>query len=182
MSQSMSFAALDELRDLEITLDGERMFAAQHETPSQRLACAIVCYGTRIVGLALLVIAAVMILREQILDAFYIGIFGLTLLIGGLMGMRQYQNDPRRLVLDANRLAYSDPWNEIYREFPRSACLEVYCERDGDGCALHVTHPDHRAELLIAGLPPDIGQQIANRINQRLQSARGSALLIPTPG
>ncbi|MCL4247467.1 MAG: hypothetical protein KJ065_04915 [Anaerolineae bacterium] len=182
MTQSLSFAALDELRDLEITLDGERLFAAERETPAQRIACAIICHGTRIVGLALLVIAAVMILREQILDAFYTGIFGLTLLIGGLMGLRQYQNDPRRLVLDATRLAYSDPWNDIYRAFPRSACLEVYCERDGERCALHVTHPDHRADILIEGLPLDIGQQIASRINHRLQLAPSSALLIPTAG
>ncbi|MBE0688692.1 MAG: hypothetical protein IH587_01045 [Anaerolineae bacterium] len=177
MSQSLSFEALYELDDLEVVVDGVRLFEIEQKTPSERIVCTIVCHGTRLVGSALLVLAALMIAFQQALDAFYVGIFGLTLLVGGLVGLRQFQNASRRLVLDKDKLTFLDNWNNIYREFPRSACLEVYCERDGDRCDVRVTHPNHTVNVVIEALPSEIAQQIANRLNQRLQSARSERLI-----
>jgi len=181
MSESLSLETLDALDDLQVVIDGERLFTTGHNTPTQQLICTIICNGTRLAGTLLLVLAALMIAWEQVLDAFYVGLFGLTLLLGALIGLRQFQNDPRRLVLDAERLSFLDSWNNIYREFPRSACLEVLCECAGEHCDLRVLHPNHTVNVVIEGLPRVIGQQIANRLNQRLRAAGGEHVIPAAP-
>lgn len=168
MSTVLPCASSEALKNFEVEIDGERLFEAQLSSRRERILCSIVCCGTRLTGLILLVVAAVMIWRGGVLDAILVGGFGLTLIIGGIMGLEQFQNVPKRLILSGNQLTYVDNWTGLKRQFSRETCLEARCGTDDAGCGIYIIHPDQQVELLVDGIPGDIAQQITQVLNRHL--------------
>jgi hypothetical protein len=161
----------DEIRTLEVVLDGEPMFAADHSTRFDRLFCSIMCIGLRLIGTVLLVLAGIVMYRGEGVGAMNLGMLGLVVLLAGVIGVRQYQNAPRRIILDHSGLIYTDEWTGVRRRFPRISVLEAHCGHAEGSCAVYVVHPDQHVDLLLDGITPDIAQQVSAAINQHLQPA-----------
>lgn len=174
LSISMPCADLETLKNLEVIIDGERLFEAQRRTLGDRITCAVLTLGTRIIGLVLLAVAVINILRADPIVALYAGSFGVLMILAGNIGLRQFQNAPRRLILDENSLRFVDSWMGVERRFPRQGCLEVQCGSTDAGCAVYLTHPDKHIELLIEGVPHEAAIKIAETINRHLEPVRSA--------
>lgn len=168
MGATYSQRTRDFLDTFEVILDGERLFAAHARSPSDRLLCMLICGGTRIGAVALLGVALMMNAQGDSFGAFYVAVFGLTLLFGSLVGMREYQNTPARILLDDNTLTYVDPWTGRSRVFPRNSCLNVRCARNSGACSIYVVHPDNGMDLLVDGLPREVLPELVQSLNAHL--------------
>lgn len=168
MSASIPVSDQDAIANLQVEIDGQTLYAGQRRTRCDRITCMLVCGGTRLGGSALLVIAAWLALRDDWIGAFNTFIFGATLLIGGIIGLRQFQNAPQRLVLNAEGLTYIDTWTGTRRHFERPECVETRCGSSNEGCAIYVLHPNHGIDLLIDDLPHDVATNIVQTLNAHL--------------
>jgi hypothetical protein len=168
MATQYKEATRDFLDTLEVILDGERLFTAQARSKADRFLCALICGGTRLGGVLLLVVALMMNARGDTFGAFYVAVFGLTLFFGSLVGMREYQNTPARIELDDKALRYTDPWTGRQRVFPRNSCLNVRCARSAGECSIYVVHPDNGMDLLVDGLPREVLPELVQSLNAHL--------------
>lgn len=167
-------ATVEALKNLEIVIDGERLFEEQRRTRGECAMCCVLRFGVQLSGVVLLLLAGWMALRGDYVALFYMGILGTTLLVGGLVGLRQYQNAPQRITLNDDSLIFHDTWTNDKRVFPRTDCLEVRTCKD-EGCgAIFVVQPDGQLARLVDGLPPDVVPTIVTTLNEHLGSAAPS--------
>lgn len=158
----------EDMRNFEVLIDGEPLLEGYRRTRADRILCAVLCCGTRLLGLVLLVAAAVLIVTEDAVGALNLGVLGVVFLIGGMIGFRQFQNAPKQLVLTESSLEFNDSWTGLSRSFPRAGCLETRCGGGDEGCTIYVIHPDQRIDLLVEGLPQPVAAEIVERLNAHL--------------
>ncbi len=163
-----SLSTQEYLENLEVTLDGERLFADYARSRSNRWLCAILCSGIRLTGLGMLVGAAILNVRGDGFGGFYMSVCGLGLLFGGLIGLRPLQNAPVRITLNGDSLRYRDTYTGEMRSFPRDACLKVCCGRSDGICSIFVMSCDDRMELLVGDLPREIVPELVRALNIHL--------------
>lgn len=168
MMKTYSLMTHEFLETLDVTLDGDRLFGDYERSRFDRILCMLICGGTRLSGLALIAVAIVLAIQDDVMGAFYVAVFGLTLFFGGLVGLRQYQNEPIRITLDTDSLIYTNPITGRRRKFPRDVCLNVRCARTDGNCAVYVMHPDSHMELLIDQLPREIVPELVEALNTHL--------------
>jgi hypothetical protein len=161
------YAAYEAKQNLDVDLDGEHLFEVPQRSRGDRITCRVVCGLTRGLSVVLLLAAAWFALQEDMLAAFNVGMFAIILLVSGLVGLRQFQNQPRRILLNAEGLHFYDPWNGEERHFPRGACLEARCGSECS-CAVYVVHPDKEIDLLVDDLPHEVAEEIVGGLNRHL--------------
>jgi hypothetical protein len=177
MTPIYSTQTTDALREFQIELDGETLFNTNSR--GEHLTCMIVCGVTRLGGLAFLLLAGYLVItRGDAILALNVAMFGMVLLLSGLIGLRGFQEQPRRLILDGEALRYVDPWSGVAREFPRQGCVTVRCGETDGRCALYVLHDDNRMDLLVDNLPREIVPTMVSALNEHL-CAEAAAETLP---
>lgn len=167
MSAAVQQAELEETQNLEVILDGERLFPA-YLGPGGRLFVDAVSGIIRLIGLAMLTYAALLLLQNDPVLGINIGFLGAVLFFGSLVGLRETQNAARRITLDPVSLTFTDSWTGVERVLSRGSCLEAQCGQGKDGCSVYITYPDNRIELLIEGLRQTTAEEIATKLNEHL--------------
>ena len=170
MATPFSPAALDELKNLEVVINGERLFWEQRKTLIEKVSCRVMCGAVRLIGLALLIVAVVQLLNGEAAFAINVGMLGLIILISGLIGFRNFQNAPRRLTLDTDKLEFVDTWTGQRRTFPRTGVIEARCGKADETCAVYLVHPNGKLDLLIDQLPRDLTPHITQALNDGLRA------------
>lgn len=151
---------------LEVNLDGDQLELAQNSR-LETVMCMVVCGLTRLGGIALLLLGVWLAMAHQdYVGALNVMTFGMVMLLSGLLGLREFQNAPRRITLDTDALHFYDAWTGKHRDFQRTDCATA--QYSPENAAIYITHPNKQIDLLAEDIPEDAAPGIVDAINRHL--------------